>query len=84
MDKPNYKLLIGLLLVVLSMLPLLSEAQCSMCRAVTESNRQSGGGWASGLNDGILYLMAFPYLLMGIIGIAWYRLKKNPKTTAET
>ncbi len=51
-------------------------AQCSMCRAVTESSRQAGGGWADGLNNGILYLMAFPYLLMGVIGIAWYRHKK--------
>ncbi|MBI1316315.1 hypothetical protein GC167_05570 [bacterium] len=72
-----------LLAAALLALPFASEAQCSMCRAVTESNRQSGGGWASGLNDGILYLMAFPYLLMGIIGIAWHRLKKSPKRAAE-
>ena len=34
------------------------EAQCSMCRAVLES--EEGQNTAKGINDGIVYLMAIP------------------------
>ena len=37
-----------------------------MCKAVAESNVQSGGVEAAGLNDGILYMMAFPYIFLAI------------------
>ena len=42
------------------------NAQCSMCRAVLES--EEGQTTAKGINNGILYLMAIPYLLVGFIG----------------
>jgi len=41
-----------------------SNAQCAMCRAVVESG---GVSQAEGLNSGILYLMVFPYLLVGVL-----------------
>jgi len=73
-----------ILLLALSVLSSLGTfAQCSMCRAIAESGRQAGGGWADGLNNGILYLMAFPYLLMGVIGISWYRHKKMQNKPRE-
>ena len=37
-----------------------------MCRAVLES--EEGQTTAKGINNGILYLMAIPYLLVGFIG----------------
>ena len=37
------------------------EAQCSMCRAVLES--EEGQQTAKGINDGIVYLMAIPYYI---------------------
>ena len=40
--------------------------QCSMCRAVLQS--EEGQATAKGINNGILYLMAIPYLLVGIVG----------------
>ena len=51
------------------------EAQCAMCRAVLESgeNQQT----ARGVNNGIMYLMVFPYLLIGAIGFAIYRSRKK-------
>ncbi|MFD2552056.1 hypothetical protein ACFSQP_09535 [Bizionia sediminis] len=55
-----------------------AEAQCAMCRAVLES--AEGQAQAEGINKGIVYLMAIPYLLVGGIGIAIYRnfrTKKN-------
>lgn len=47
------------------------EAQCAMCRAVLES--EEGQGAAEGINDGIVYLMAIPYILVGGIGYIIYR-----------
>jgi hypothetical protein len=54
-----------------------SVAQCAMCRAVLES--EDGGVKAEAVNDGIVYLMAFPYILVGIVGYVVYksRLKKT-------
>lgn len=52
-------------------------AQCAMCKAIAESSQQGGSSVADGLNDGIVYLMFFPYLLMGAVGYAIYRSKKS-------
>ncbi|MCT4625316.1 MAG: hypothetical protein N4A46_16955 [Schleiferiaceae bacterium] len=56
-----------------------AEAQCSMCKAVAESNLEGGGAAAVGLNNGIMYLMAFPYIMMATIAFLWYRHKKADK-----
>ncbi len=47
-----------------------TNAQCAMCRAVLES--EDGQSTAKGVNDGIVYLMVIPYLLVGGIGFAIY------------
>jgi hypothetical protein len=47
-----------------------ANAQCAMCRAVLES--EEGQSTAQGVNNGIVYLMAIPYLLIGGIGLAIY------------
>ena len=47
------------------------EAQCAMCRAVLES--EEGTSTAEGINNGIVYLMAIPYVLIGGIGYVIYR-----------
>tara|TARA_B100000780_G_scaffold66407_1_gene43718 strand:- start:369 stop:581 length:213 start_codon:yes stop_codon:yes gene_type:complete len=51
------------------------EAQCSMCRAVLES--EEGQQTAKGINNGIVYLMAIPYVLVGVVGYAVFRLLKK-------
>lgn len=63
------KQLIILFLLVLASLPV--EAQCAMCRAVLES--EEGQETAKGINDGIIYLMAIPYILVGAIGFLIYK-----------
>lgn len=65
-------MLVALLLVVVP-----AEAQCAMCRAVLET--EEGGQTAKGINNGIVYLMIFPYLLIAIIGIAIYRSRKKAR-----
>ena len=54
-----------------------SDAQCAMCKAVVEANLESGGSIGAGLNDGILYLMAMPYISILVVGLIWYNLKKE-------
>jgi hypothetical protein len=46
-------------------------AQCAMCRAVLESNGDNAV--AEGINNGIVYLMAIPYILVGVIIFVVYR-----------
>jgi CHASE3 domain sensor protein len=62
-------------LVLLFTLSLNSYAQCAMCRAslASEGNKTK----AEAVNDGIVYLMVIPYVLVGGIGYAIYRMKKK-------
>lgn len=53
------------------------QAQCAMCRAVLES--ESDQSAAKGINDGIMYLMVFPYLLMGGVAYMVWRSRKKDK-----
>ncbi|KAA5827802.1 hypothetical protein FPF71_02900 [Algibacter amylolyticus] len=53
-----------------------TNAQCAMCRAVLES--EAGQTTAEGINDGIVYLMAVPYILVAGLGYFIYR-KYNSK-----
>ncbi|MEM8846418.1 MAG: hypothetical protein AAFY00_02930 [Bacteroidota bacterium] len=57
------------LLVFLS--PQLMDAQCAMCRAVVESEGDPES--AEALNDGIVYLMAIPYILVAGLFFFIYR-----------
>ena len=53
-------------------------AQCSMCRAVVESDISGKG---SGINNGIVYLMAFPYALVVLIAFGLvYKMRKDAKS----
>lgn len=53
------------------------QAQCAMCRAALET--EETGVPAEAVNDGIVYLMAFPYLLLLVGGMVIYKIikKKN-------
>ncbi|AFU68980.1 hypothetical protein P700755_002190 [Psychroflexus torquis ATCC 700755] len=55
-----------------------ASSQCSMCRAVLESEADQGA--AKAINDGIVYLMAFPYILVGGVLYVVYRTFKNKKS----
>lgn len=52
-----------------------ANAQCAMCRAVLET--EEGGVKAEAVNDGIVYLMAFPYILVGVIGYIVYKSRQK-------
>ena len=69
----SIKYLISFLVLFIVALPI--DAQCAMCRAVLESEQD--GGAAKGINNGIVYLMLFPYLLIGGVGYFVYRMRKK-------
>lgn len=79
MSARNFKYLNFILLIFL-LVPGLAEAQCAMCRAVLESEADQSA--AKGINDGILYLMIFPYLLIGGVGYFIYRSRRNKRKTS--
>jgi heme/copper-type cytochrome/quinol oxidase subunit 2 len=49
-----------------------SYSQCAMCRATLESTGTKEQ--AESLNDGIVYLMAFPYIMVAVVGYVVYRM----------
>ena len=53
----------------------ITNAQCAMCRAVLES--EEGQSAAEGINNGIIYLMIIPYVLVGGLGYVIYRKMKE-------
>ena len=63
--KKHYFILFIVLVLVL--LPNITEAQCAMCKASVESSQGQKNSVAGGLNTGILYLMAVPYVLIAFI-----------------
>ena len=65
---------------LLALLPQLTSAQCAMCRAVLES--EADGGAAEAINDGIVYLMIWPYILIGGVGFVIYRMIKKASTSS--
>ena len=54
---------------------LMANAQCAMCRAALGGDANTAK--AQAVNDGIVYLMVIPYLLVAIIGYFIYKMKKN-------
>ncbi len=54
-----------------------TQAQCAMCRASLESEGNTAK--AEAVNDGIVYLMVIPYILVGIVGVVVYRMYKKKK-----
>jgi hypothetical protein len=58
---------IAAIIVLLLMFPNLIDAQCAMCKASVESSQGQKNSVAGGINHGILYLMAIPYILIAFI-----------------
>jgi hypothetical protein len=67
-------------LFALLILPEVVNAQCPMCRMTAESNLANGGNEGQGLNNGILYMLLTPYVLIGVIAFVW---RRNRRTEEE-
>ncbi|NJC25165.1 hypothetical protein [Neolewinella antarctica] len=57
-------------------------AQCPMCRATAETNLANGGTEGKGLNNGIMYMLFTPYVLIGTIAILWWRNRQQTEDVA--
>jgi hypothetical protein len=60
-----------------------AHAQCSQCAAQVETSSKNGSSAANGLNSGILFLLAAPYLAVGIVGFVWYRKYRRKNVNIE-
>lgn len=61
-----------LLLIAYCHFPLTSFSQCAMCRASLES--EGSKTRVEAVNDGIVFLMAVPYIIVGILAFAIYKM----------
>ena len=71
--KYRYLLLCTTVFLLMGIKPVFG--QCAMCRAVLESNGDNAV--AEGINNGIVYLMAIPYILVGALIFIVYRKMKS-------
>ncbi|QBZ96810.1 hypothetical protein [Flavobacterium sangjuense] len=60
------------LLLVSCFFSLSATAQCAMCRASLES--EGNKTKVEAVNDGIVFLMAVPYIIVAVIGFAIYKM----------
>ncbi len=70
-----------MLMCLLLLLNLTSLAQCAMC---TKTAAQLGEKPAAGMNSGILYLMATPFVIMGYLGYRWWKSQKPASTENDS
>ena len=52
-----------------------AAAQCAMCKASAETSVEAGSTAAKGINIGVLYLLAFPFLFLGLLGYYAWRMR---------
>lgn len=55
-------------------------SQCPMCKMAAESNMKSGGSVGKGLNTGILYLLAMPYIIVTVLAYVWKHNKQKSES----
>jgi heme/copper-type cytochrome/quinol oxidase subunit 2 len=66
-----------MLFIIYCLLPIASSAQCAMCRAALESSGNKSK--VEAVNDGIVFLMAIPYILVAGIGFVIYKMYYKKK-----
>ena len=58
-----------------------SYAQCAMCRAALES--EGNKTKVEAVNDGIVFLMAVPYIIVAVIGFTIYKIYYKKSVSKE-
>jgi hypothetical protein len=49
-----------------------AKAQCAMCSISAEQGSKNGNTQTKGINDGVLFLLAAPFVLIAGVGGLWY------------
>lgn len=70
------------LLLVSCFFSLSANAQCAMCRAALESSGNKTK--VEAVNDGIVFLMAIPYIIVAGIGFVIYKMYYNKKESPKS
>ena len=79
----KYSILFSIVILLVVLPGMEAIAQCPMCRAAAETNLANGGVEGKGLNTGILYMLALPYLLITTLGFLWWKNKKEESETTS-
>jgi len=79
--KFRLSLFVTVFSLALMALPSVSSAQCAMCTLNAENSTQEGNTQGKGLNDGILFLLAMPFMIAAGVGFLWYKKFRNTETT---
>jgi hypothetical protein len=66
-------LVVAVLFSIASFAATESKAQCAMCTLNAENSVQNGNKQGTGLNKGILALLAAPYLAVAGVGFLWHK-----------
>ena len=76
--KSNNRLQVSVLFLFFTCFFLLeAKAQCAMCRASLQN--EANQTTAEGINNGIVYLMAIPYVLVAVAAYAVYKIRMTKK-----
>ncbi|WP_257669851.1 hypothetical protein [Parapedobacter tibetensis] len=66
--------------MLVAVMPETTKSQCAMCSLTAENATENGNSQGKGLNKGILFLLAIPYLAALGVGILWYKKYRSKKT----
>lgn len=69
-----------LAVTLIAVIPDRADAQCAMCSLTAENATQNGNNQGKGLNRGILFLLAIPYVAAVGVGVLWYKKYRSKKT----
>lgn len=68
-----------LILVLMSGLILIQHTAMAQCSICSKSVIQMGSKPAQGFNAGILFLMAIPFVSVGVVAFKWWKSTKAPQ-----
>lgn len=72
-------IVVAIVLILIIALPLESMAQCAMCNETARTSTEGKNENALALNNGILYLMIIPYIMLVTIGFLWWKYERKKK-----
>lgn len=83
MKKSLYICLLMGMLFVMAPFSAPIQAQCAMCSLNAENSAQDDSAKGKGLNDGILFLLAMPFVIGAGVGFLWYKRFRNAETKSS-